>query len=59
MAVPGELKGYWAAHQRFGRLPWADLIQPTIELCEKGYNISDHQHMSFGKNKIESDPNFK
>ena len=36
--VPGEVKGYWEAKQRFGNpeITWAELIQPSIDLCEKG-----------------------
>lgn len=41
--VPGELAGYWAAHQRFGRLPWTKLIEPSLRICADGYNMSQHQ----------------
>ncbi|KAG8232035.1 hypothetical protein J437_LFUL012059 [Ladona fulva] len=43
VGVPGELKGYWEAHKRFGRLPWAQVVHPTVEMCERGYRISKHQ----------------
>jgi gamma-glutamyltranspeptidase / glutathione hydrolase / leukotriene-C4 hydrolase len=36
VAVPGELKGYWEAHQKYGKLPWRQLIEPSIELCKRG-----------------------
>lgn len=36
VAVPGELRGYWELHRRHGRLPWADLLQPAIQMCEEG-----------------------
>ncbi|XP_016962910.1 glutathione hydrolase 1 proenzyme isoform X4 [Drosophila biarmipes] len=42
IAVPGEAMGYHVAHQKFGRLPWADLVAPSLELCEKGYHVSQH-----------------
>src|SRR5687768_8531583 len=30
--VPGSVAGMWEAHKRFGSLPWADLVQPAINL---------------------------
>lgn len=51
IGVPGELRGYWAAHKRFGKLPWKDVLQPTIDLCESGWNMSLHQHDSVRANK--------
>lgn len=42
IAVPGELKGYWELHKKYGKLPWARLFQPTIELCRKGHVVSDY-----------------
>ncbi|HET7274952.1 MAG TPA: gamma-glutamyltransferase, partial [Longimicrobiaceae bacterium] len=32
--VPGSVAGMWEAHQRFGTLPWAELVQPAINLAE-------------------------
>lgn len=37
--VPGTVMGLWAAHQRFGKLPWASLVQPAIVLAEKGFVV--------------------
>ncbi|XP_069703104.1 scoloptoxin SSD14-like isoform X2 [Periplaneta americana] len=42
VAVPGELKGLWEAHKKFGVLPWAELVAPSIQLCEKGVVVSEH-----------------
>ncbi|XP_016984414.1 glutathione hydrolase 1 proenzyme isoform X4 [Drosophila rhopaloa] len=42
IGVPGEVMGYHVAHQKFGNLPWSDLVAPSLELCEKGYHVSQH-----------------
>ncbi len=44
VAVPGYLQGVWALHQRFGSLPWADLIEPAIALAENGVTVSIWHH---------------
>lgn len=36
VSTPGVLDGWWTMHQRFGRLKWADVLEPAIELCERG-----------------------
>ncbi len=42
VAVPGELAGYWAAHQKYGKLPWSRLVLPTVEMVEKGIEVNSH-----------------
>lgn len=42
IAVPGEIKGYWELHTKYGRLPWAALIDPTIELCRRGHKVTGY-----------------
>ncbi|XP_004520915.1 glutathione hydrolase 1 proenzyme [Ceratitis capitata] len=46
IAVPAEIAGYAVAHQRFGKLPWRQLLEPTIALCRQGYMITKHQRDS-------------
>jgi gamma-glutamyltranspeptidase/glutathione hydrolase len=38
--VPGFMAGVEAAHERFGRLPWADLFQPAIDIAENGFPLT-------------------
>ena len=38
--VPSCLKGYEALHKAYGRLPWAQVLQPAIELAENGFVLS-------------------
>ncbi|KAG7308880.1 hypothetical protein JYU34_006141 [Plutella xylostella] len=42
IAVPGELRGYGELHKAYGRLPWADLVKPTAELCRNGHRITEY-----------------
>ena len=38
--VPGAVKALELAHKEKGKLPWAMLMNPAIELAEKGFAIS-------------------
>jgi gamma-glutamyltranspeptidase/glutathione hydrolase len=35
--VPGAVAGWVALSERFGKLPFADLLAPAIEIAERGY----------------------
>src|SRR5579862_5072326 len=36
VSTPGALGGWWALHQRYGKLKWAELFEPAIHYCENG-----------------------
>ena len=38
--VPGTVKGLEAAHRKFGRKPWAELLEPAVKLARDGFPIS-------------------
>ena len=40
VTVPGVIAGWAALHERYGSLPFADLMAPAIELAERGYGVS-------------------
>lgn len=40
--VPGMPALIGEAHRRYGRLPWADLVQPAIRLAEDGYEMNHY-----------------
>ena len=40
--VPGTVAGFRAAHQRFGKLPWRDVVLPALRLAAEGFVVSEH-----------------
>ena len=38
--VPGSVRGLEAAHKKFGKLPWRDVVMPGVTLAEQGFTIS-------------------
>lgn len=43
VTIPGTVAGLYEAHKRFGKLPWKQLIQPTIDLASKGMVMTDDE----------------
>jgi gamma-glutamyltranspeptidase/glutathione hydrolase len=39
--VPGTVRGFAAAHKKFGRLPWKDVVMPGAALAEQGFTVSE------------------
>ncbi|MCH8058679.1 MAG: gamma-glutamyltransferase [Proteobacteria bacterium] len=40
VGVPGFVQGVHALHQKYGSMPWKDLIEPAIKLAEQGVEVS-------------------
>ncbi|MEO0732256.1 MAG: gamma-glutamyltransferase [Bacteroidota bacterium] len=40
VGVPGAVAGMVAMHEKFGTQPWAELVQPAIDLARDGYRLS-------------------
>jgi len=38
--IPGSVDGMIEAHKKFGRLPWAKLVQPAIDLALNGHPLT-------------------
>jgi len=39
VGVPGTVAGLEAAHRRFGRRPWAELVEPARRLAAEGFEV--------------------
>ncbi len=42
VAVPGNLAGWCDMHARFGRLPFADVVEPAIRLATRGFAVTHY-----------------
>lgn len=40
VGVPGTVAGLYMAHQKYGSLPWKELVQPSVNLAENGVVLS-------------------
>lgn len=41
--VPGSVDGMVEAHKKYGKLKWADVVQPAIDLARNGFKITKRQ----------------
>jgi gamma-glutamyltranspeptidase/glutathione hydrolase len=41
VTVPGAVDGWFALHGRFGRLPMAELLKPSIDYARKGHPVHE------------------
>ncbi|HAX20516.1 MAG TPA: gamma-glutamyltransferase [Hydrogenophaga sp.] len=60
VTVPGAVAGWAALSERFGKLPFADLMQPAIELAERGYAVPVvvRQKWAAATPELQSQPGF-
>jgi gamma-glutamyltranspeptidase/glutathione hydrolase len=51
VAVPGEVAGLAAAHRRYGRLPWATVMEPAIRAARDGFAVGSHLAAAVAENR--------
>ncbi len=49
VGVPGTVDGTIKAHEKYGKLPFSKLVQPAIDLAEKGFRIAERQAEALNK----------
>ena len=49
ISVPGAVDAWFTLHKRFGRMPIAELLSPTIEYCLAGFNVTPVISSEWGK----------
>ncbi len=60
VSVPGAVGGWVALSERFGRLPFADLMEPAIDIAERGYLLPPvvQQKWAAATAELQSQPGF-
>ncbi len=46
--VPGSVFGMYWAHREWGKLSWAELLEPAIKLARDGFPVSAREHRVLG-----------
>ncbi len=49
VGVPGSVDGMIEAHQKYGSLPWAELVQPAIDLATVGFPVTKREADGFNR----------
>ena len=59
VTVPGCVDGWSKLHQRYGRLPWADLFRPAIYYASTGFPVTEliHEYWKLAEKKLAADDN--
>jgi gamma-glutamyltranspeptidase / glutathione hydrolase len=50
--VPGTIAGLAAAHKKYGKLPWAELVEPARRLAAEGFPVSEYFARSINNKRI-------
>lgn len=57
VGVPGTVAGLYLAHQKYGKLKWADLLQPSVDLAKSGFTMPRGLYMEASKLLAVEDSN--
>ncbi len=58
VGVPGEVAGLASLHRRFGRLPWAVVLEPAVRLARDGFAVGGHlaEQITRYRDELRADP---
>ncbi len=49
MSIPGAVAGLALLHERHGRLPWRELVEPAVELARRGSRLTWFDLLQMGR----------
>lgn len=50
--VPGEVKGFYEAWKKYGKMNWKDLVQPTIDMARNGFPFGYSAHYAATRTSV-------
>lgn len=53
VGVPGTVAGMQEMHEKLGKLPWADLLQPAVDLARKGLILTEKEARGLNRQRTE------
>ncbi len=51
--VPGSVAGLYELHEKYGKKPWKDVVQPAIELARAGFVVDDYIERTLVRTKAK------
>ena len=51
--VPGSVAGMVAMHKRLGKLPWEELVQPSVDLARNGVVLTGKEARGLNRNRSD------
>jgi gamma-glutamyltranspeptidase / glutathione hydrolase len=60
VTIPGAVSSWAMMSERFGKLPFADLMEPAIEIAERGYSVPPvvQQKWAAATDELKNQPGF-
>ena len=58
VGVPGEVRGLYDLHKKFGKRAWADVVKPAQEAATRGFQVGRHlgDALGYSAQKLLGDP---
>ncbi|QDA61194.1 gamma-glutamyltransferase [Hymenobacter jejuensis] len=53
VGIPGTVAGMEVVHKKLGKLPWADLVQPALDLAARGVRLTAKEAAGFNRVRPE------
>jgi gamma-glutamyltranspeptidase/glutathione hydrolase len=51
--VPGTVDGMVRAHEKYGSMPWAELVQPAVALAARGFPLTEKEAVKLNEQRSD------